>query len=59
MSKSAWLFFCLTLITLALGLNVSSEEGQITALVAAGISGTLLLITLIVGRRIKFDPVLR
>ena len=59
MSKSAWLFFCLTLITGALGLNASTQEGQTTALVATGISGALLLLTLILGRRIKFDPVLR
>ncbi|MCF5721453.1 PA3371 family protein [Pseudomonas syringae] len=59
MSKSAWLFFCLTLITGVLGLTASSQEAQTTALVATGISGALLLLTLILGRRIKFDPVLR
>ena len=59
MSKSAWLFFCLTLITGALSLNASTQDEQTTALIATGIFGALLLITLILGRRIKFDPVLR
>ena len=59
MTKSAWLFLCLTVVTGMLGLSASSEDGQTTALVAAGISASLLLFTLVVGRRIKFDPVLR
>lgn len=59
MSKSAWLFLCLTAVTGVLGLSADSQDGQIAALVGAAVSGCLLLITLIVGRRIKFDPVLR
>ena len=59
MSKSAWLFLCLTAAMGVLSLNADSQDGQTTALVCAAISGCLLLITLIVGRRIKFDPVLR
>jgi hypothetical protein len=59
MSKSAWLFLCLTAVTGVLGLSADSQDGQIAALVGAVVSGCLLLITLIVGRRIKFDPVLR
>ena len=59
MTKSAWLFLCLTLVTGVLGLSTVSQDGQTLARVAAGVSASLLLITLIVGRRIKFDPVLR
>ncbi len=59
MSKFAWLFLCLTLVTGALGLSASSQDGQITAFIASAVFGSLLLLTLIVGRRIKFDPVLR
>lgn len=59
MTKSAWLFLCLTLATGIFGLNASSEGEQTTALIASGVSASLLLLTLIVGRRIKFDPVLR
>ncbi|AZP71073.1 hypothetical protein EJJ20_14430 [Pseudomonas poae] len=59
MTKSAWLFLCLTLATGIFGLSASSEGEQTTALIAAGVSASLLLLTLIVGRRIKFDPVLR
>ncbi|WP_423787937.1 PA3371 family protein [Klebsiella pneumoniae] len=40
-------------------MSASSEGEQTTALIAAGVSASLLLLTLIVGRRIKFDPVLR
>ncbi len=59
MSKLAWLFLCLTLTTGILGLNAGSEDAQTTALVATGVFSSLLLLTLILGRKIKFDPVLR
>lgn len=63
MSKFAWIFLCLTIVTGALGLGASSQDGQTTAFIAAGIAAgvfaSLLLLTLILGRRIKFDPVLR
>lgn len=59
MSKTAWLFLCLTIATVVLGLNASAEDGQTTAFIAAGVSAGLLFLTLIVGRRIKFDPILR
>ncbi len=59
MTKSAWLFLSLTVITGILGLSTDSQDGQTTAFVATGVFASLLLITLIVGRRIKFDPVLR
>jgi hypothetical protein len=59
MSKLAWLFLCLTITTSLLGLSTSSHDGQTSAFVAAGVFASLLLLTLVVGRRIKFDPVLR
>ena len=59
MSKSAWLFLCLTVVTAVLGLGVTSEEGQTAAMVAAGVFTSLLLLTLFMGRKIKFDPILR
>ncbi|WP_438867160.1 PA3371 family protein [Pseudomonas sp. L1(2025)] len=59
MSKSAWLFLCLTVVTGLLALGATSEEGQTAAMVAAGVSTSLLLLTLFMGRKIKFDPILR
>ena len=59
MTKSAWLFLCLTLATGIFGLSANTESEQTTSLIAAGVCASLLLLTLIVGRRIKFDPVLR
>ncbi|WP_025854118.1 PA3371 family protein [Pseudomonas sp. CHM02] len=59
MSKFAWLFLCLTAFTGVLGLGAESPGGQTTAFIASGVLASLLLLTLIVGRRIKFDPVLR
>jgi len=59
MSKFAWLFLCLTIATGLMGLSTSSQNGQTSAFVAAGVFASLLLLTLIMGRRIKFDPVLR
>ncbi|KAB0521814.1 MULTISPECIES: PA3371 family protein [Pseudomonas] len=59
MTKYAWLFLCLTVVTAVLGLGEESQDGTTTAFIACGVFATLLLLTLIVGRRIKFDPVLR
>ncbi|ARB26404.1 hypothetical protein HX787_23315 [Pseudomonas tolaasii] len=59
MTKLAWLFLCLTVVTGAMGVNATTQDGQTTAFVVAGALACLLLLTLIVGRRIKFDPVLR
>jgi Mg2+ and Co2+ transporter CorA len=59
MSKPAWLFLCLTLAAAILGLNVNAQDEQTTSFIASGVFASLLLLTLIVGRRIKFDPVLR
>ncbi|MCR4540298.1 hypothetical protein NUV89_18090 [Pseudomonas sp. 18.1.10] len=59
MSKPAWLFLCLTLAAAILGFNVNTQDEQTTSFIASGVFASLLLLTLIVGRRIKFDPVLR
>ncbi|AOE69650.1 hypothetical protein A7317_22445 [Pseudomonas fluorescens] len=59
MSKSAWLFLCLTLVSGLLGLETSSQDGQTIAFIASAMFAGCLVLTLIVGRRIKFDPVLR
>lgn len=59
MSKSAWLFLCLTLLSVALGLGVASQQTQTLAYVASAVLGSLLVLTLIKGRRIKFDPLMR
>jgi len=59
MTKSAWLFLCLTVATGIAGLGADTQDAQTTAFVAASACASLLLLTLIVGRRIKFDPVLR
>lgn len=59
MTKPAWLFLCLTLAAAILGLNLDAQDEQTLAFVASGVFASLLLLTLLVGRRIKFDPVLR
>ena len=59
MSKLGWLFLCLTLVTTFLGLSVNAQDAQTTSFIVSGVFASLLLLTLIVGRRIKFDPVLR
>ncbi|AZF06887.1 PA3371 family protein [Pseudomonas sp. R5-89-07] len=59
MSKPAWLFLCLTLATAFLGSNSDMADSRLLAFIASGVFGSLLILTLAVGRRIKFDPVLR
>ncbi|WP_348750204.1 PA3371 family protein [Pseudomonas rhodesiae] len=59
MSKSAWLFLCLTAATGLYGLETPAKDEQTTALIVSGISACFFVLTLFVGRRIKFDPVLR
>jgi len=59
MNKFAWLFLCLTAVTGILGLNAEPSDSQTTAFIASGVFASLSLRTLIMGRRIKFDPVLR
>ncbi|WP_300628168.1 PA3371 family protein [Pseudomonas sp.] len=59
MSKPAWLFLCLTLLTALLGLNEDMQGSATLAFIASAVFGCLLVLALAVGRRIKFDPVLR
>jgi hypothetical protein len=59
MSKPAWLFLCLILMTASLGLGITCERLKITAFIASAVFGSLLMLTLILGRKIKFDPIFR
>lgn len=59
MSKLAWLLLCLTFAAILLGLASTAQDDQTTAFIASAVFGSLLLLTLIVGRRMKFDPILR
>ncbi|GGL60375.1 hypothetical protein GCM10009091_47430 [Pseudomonas brenneri] len=59
MTKPAWLFLILTLSTGILGLNTSSTDWQALCLGACAVFATALAIAVIVGRRFKFDPILR
>ncbi|MGY2266415.1 MULTISPECIES: PA3371 family protein [unclassified Pseudomonas] len=59
MNKSAWLFLTLALAAAGVGLNVLSQDVQTVSFVAAGVFGSLWVLAVFIGRRIKFDPVLR
>ena len=59
MSKPAWFFLCLTLMAASLGLGATSEGVKIAAFIVSAVFGSLLMLALILGRRIKFDPILR
>ncbi|WP_236233098.1 PA3371 family protein [Pseudomonas tohonis] len=61
MSKSAVLFLIISLLlTLTLWLEPWQAAWPAAAVkVALGASGVLLLVALMVGKRVKFDPVLR
>lgn len=59
MNKSAWLFLTLALAAAGVGLNVLSQDVQSVSFVAAGVFGSLWVLAVFIGRRIKFDPVLR
>ncbi|MDQ0741919.1 PA3371 family protein [Pseudomonas sp. W4I3] len=59
MSKPAWGFLCLTIATALMGLSNDVQDGRPVAFIASAVFGCLLILTLVVGRRIKFDPVLR
>jgi len=50
---------CLTVVTAVLGMSTSSQDARTAALITSVVFGSFLLLTLIVGRRIRFDPVLR
>lgn len=59
MSKSAAGFFILALLSGILHLCLDQEATLTLPLIACGVFGTLFVLALIAGRRIKFDPVLR
>lgn len=59
MTKTTWLLLSLTIATGILGINATSNYWQILSLSACAISASAWVITAIVGRRFKFDPVLR
>lgn len=61
MSRAAVSFFILAIMALAVDqlLPSSMETTSLIVKLAAGSFGILLIFALVVGRRIKFDPVLR
>lgn len=59
MSKSATGFFTLALLSGILHLSLTQDKAVTLPLIACGVFGVLFVLALIVGRRIKFDPVLR
>ncbi|SDU85463.1 PA3371 family protein [Pseudomonas mucidolens] len=59
MTKPAWLSLTLALAAGLLGLDVTSHGMQIAAFVASGILTATGVLSLIAGKRFKFDPVLR
>jgi hypothetical protein len=61
MSKSALLFIVLTLMVVAFDLLLPPETATLSyaAKIAAGLFFCSFLIALMLGRRFKFDPVLR
>jgi hypothetical protein len=59
MSKSATGFFILALLSGILHLSSPQDKAVTLPLIACGVFGVLFVLALIIGRRIKFDPVLR
>lgn len=59
MTKSAWLFLTLALAASIFGLNLSSQDAQDIAFIVSGVFSSLFVLVMIIGRRIKFDPVMR
>jgi hypothetical protein len=59
MSKSATGFLILTLLSGIFHLSIADDATVTPPLIACGVFGALLVLALIAGRRIKFDPVLR
>ena len=59
MTKSAWLLLILAVATAILGLNLTAPDGQVIAFIASGVLSGMCMLAIIVGRRFKFDPVLR
>ena len=59
MSKSAAGFFVLALLSGILHLSLAGDTVVTLPLIACAVFGTLFVLALIAGRKIKFDPVLR
>lgn len=61
MSKSALSFLILAFMAVAVDLLLPAQAQMlsIASKIAAGLFGSLFVVALIVGRRFKFDPVLR
>ncbi|WP_416426138.1 PA3371 family protein [Pseudomonas sp. App30] len=61
MSKSAWAFFLIALTSFLAAVTLPPDAGQASAVlgIASGVSAALLLLALLRGRKIKFDPSLR
>lgn len=59
MTKSAWLFLILSIVASSAALNLPAQGSQQGAFIASGVFASLFVGALIIGRRIKFDPVLR
>ncbi|MGE8150975.1 PA3371 family protein [Pseudomonas vancouverensis] len=59
MSKSAAVFFLLALVSGITHLMVAQELVITLPLIACGIFAAFFVLALIVGRKFKFDPVLR
>jgi hypothetical protein len=61
MSKAAVSFFILTIMALAVDqlLSPSMDTFSLVVKSIAGVFAVLFVVALVLGRRIKFDPVLR
>lgn len=59
MSKSATAFFILALLSGILHLSLNQDMAVTLPLIVCGVFCALFVLALIVGRRIKFDPILR
>lgn len=59
MSKSATGLFVLTLLCGILHISLVDDRILTLPLIACGVFGTLFMVALVAGRKIKFDPVLR
>ena len=59
MTKTTWLLLSLTIATGILGFNATSNYWQILSLSACAVFASAWAIAAIVGRRFKFDPILR
>ena len=59
MTKTTWLIFILTLATGILGFIATSTAWQTFYLGACAVFASAWVVCAIVGRRFKFDPVLR